>query len=154
MTDEESTDHIVTAVEPAWVEQQFEAGEMGNPEPITDNKALDTIDELHDESEYECSCGEELPDWRAVQTHLEDKRDEDEETFDLSPNFNEHLKAEGETTVFFEGVFSVPIGNPDMAGMYLFSLMADRIDETQVEMESHRYQRSNTTEVSDAAEQS
>lgn len=69
MTDEQ---HVVTALEPAWVEQKHVPDEDGVPQPASETVTKDGIDMLMDESEYECSCGEDLSGWHEVQEHFRD----------------------------------------------------------------------------------
>jgi hypothetical protein len=63
-------EHIIEAVEPAWVRQEYEANEHGEAEPVSEYETLDLIDDLHQDSSYECSCGVELSSWDDVQVHL------------------------------------------------------------------------------------
>lgn len=64
------SEHVVTALEPAWVEQEHAPDADGNPEPVTETVTRDGIEMLMDESTYECSCGEDLSDWDEVQEHF------------------------------------------------------------------------------------
>ena len=71
----EDTNHVVTAREPAWVEQRHVPDENGAPEPATDTITRDGIEMLMDEATYECTCGEELSDWHDVQRHFQEVSD-------------------------------------------------------------------------------
>lgn len=66
----DDTEHVVTALEPAWVEQKHVPAEDGVPEPASETVTKDGIDMLMDESSYECSCGEDLSGWDEVQAHF------------------------------------------------------------------------------------
>lgn len=69
--------HIINAVEPVWasVEHVFDP-ETGRPTEVALNNR-ELIESLHDASEYECSCDQQLHDWAAVKAHLEEQEAHD-----------------------------------------------------------------------------
>ena len=70
--------HRVTATEPAWVEQEHEPDDHGNPEPVTETTTRDGIDSLMDESTYECTCGISMSSWDDVLIHFQAVTDTEE----------------------------------------------------------------------------
>lgn len=66
------SEHVVTAVEPAWVRQEYVPNEDGEPEPQQEYETLDLIDSHFEESDYECSCGEELNSWHEAEMHMKE----------------------------------------------------------------------------------
>lgn len=69
----EVTDEVesitITAVEPAWVEQEYEVTSDGHIEPVSESIALETIDFMHDESTYHTEGGLDLCNWRVVEDY-------------------------------------------------------------------------------------
>lgn len=64
------TQHTVTAIEPAWVAQEYQSDEEGNPEPVTETETETNIDQLYEDSTYSCTCGEPLDNWEDVEAHF------------------------------------------------------------------------------------
>lgn len=77
------TEHIVTAIEPAWVQSEYRPDpSSGRPDYVgmsTEVLHSDGLDELFHESSYECSCEETLSNWHEVQEHFEDVTNDDTE---------------------------------------------------------------------------
>jgi hypothetical protein len=65
-----SDEHIVTATEPVWAEQEHAPNHNGQPEPVSETVAHDVVDSMIGESVYECSCGFEPDSWAEVEEHF------------------------------------------------------------------------------------
>ena len=59
----------ITAIEPAWVEQEYEVTSDGHIEPVNESVTLETIDFMHDESTYHTEDGLDLCNWRVVEDY-------------------------------------------------------------------------------------
>ncbi len=64
--------HIVTATEPAWTEQQHRPKDNGTPETVPDSLELRLLDNSGFEPEYSCTCGANLRSWLDVEEHFEE----------------------------------------------------------------------------------
>jgi hypothetical protein len=67
-----SEQHVITAIEPAWVLQNYVPDEDGQPEPVGEYETLDLIDSHFEDSTYECTCGEEFSRWDEAEAHLKE----------------------------------------------------------------------------------
>lgn len=70
-----TNEHIVTATEPAWAEQQHRPGDDGKPEIVPDTLELHPLDAMGYEATYYCTCGTELHSWEEVREHFKEVAD-------------------------------------------------------------------------------
>lgn len=67
--------HVVTAIEPAWVEQEHMPDSRGIARPVSEPQVGDAIESLQSESTYECTCGASLASWQVVEEHFAEVMD-------------------------------------------------------------------------------